>query len=310
MNLKKKFLLLIISAAVPLCLSDHSLQEITSYEDRTVTLSYYFHDPANVNECTYSLTFDTVLFNNNGTFITSDIYTPDKQQRSRLNAKRIFQSFQVTLELNNINKSDAGVYGCYFQCGVTESSQSYLLQIYHPPKPADCNWVSTAEDPSLDLGQYNLSILFCSATNGHPTSAIICFSQHNQITSVHAPKQLTGVEVIEAKFWLSRDVHIRCCSMYPLYQKNWDSCKDYETISPSHLPTPVSDSGLIKEVNDIKTATTEPFPEKVTISPIVKFGTNNSSGIASRAIFSIAHAILVLPVLIALLGIVFDFSSI
>nr|XP_054753641.1 uncharacterized protein LOC129259373 [Lytechinus pictus] len=244
MNLQKFFLVFIFSAAVPLYLSDHSQQEITSYEDRTVTLSYYFYDPTNVNECTYILTFDAVLFYNNGTFITSSIYTPDRQQRSRLNAKRIFQSFQVTLELNNLNKFDAGVYGCYFQCGVTESSQSYLLHIYHPPKPANCTWINDALSTFLDLGQYNLSILFCSATNGHPTSGIICFSRDDQKTSVHKPKHLTGVDVIEATFWLSRKAHIRCCSTYPLYPTNWDSCKDYETIPPSHLPTPVSDTGL------------------------------------------------------------------
>ncbi|XP_030851303.1 uncharacterized protein LOC115928319 [Strongylocentrotus purpuratus] len=276
--------ILLFTAAVNSCRSEHSQQEITSYVQKNVTLSYNIHVPTDVNECTFHVEYDNVIFYKNGTFIKSENYALGKQKRSQLKATRVFQSFQVTLELHRLHEFDAGVYGCCIQCEESHSSQSYLLLINHPPKPADCIWIDTPPNPYLDLGSYNLSILYCKAINGHPTSGIICFSQDKQKTSVHAPKHLTGVDIIEATFVLSMNADIRCCSISSLYQQNWDSCNDFNALSTSHQPQSTLKSRLSKEVNDSKIVITTAYEEKTTKSTITKSVSNTSSVIDSPSI--------------------------
>lgn len=284
MNPGNLIYILFVTVVVSSCPSGHSQQEITSYVKKNITLSYNIHVPIDVSECTFHVEFDNVIFYNNGTFIPSENYAHGKRERSQLKATRVFQSFQVTLVLHRLHEFDAGVYGCCIQCEESHSSQSYLLRINHPPKPAGCIWIDTPTNPYLDLGYYNLSILYCKAINGHPTSGIICFSQDKQKTSVHAPKHLTGVDIIEATFWLPMNAEIRCCSISSLYPKNLDSCNDFNTFSTNEQPQSTFKSKLSKEVNDSKIFTTTAYKEKATKSTITKFVSNTSSVIYSPSI--------------------------
>lgn len=228
-------LLLLVTFLWILC--PPSLTSGSLHQKHTVTLNenieanLLFNAPAFSENCTYSLSYKGVTFNNNGSEIFSHAYPHAKLLRTSVHAQFAFGYLGVSLSIGSLHREDKGNYQCTFTCDKNiVAIQNTQLHIYYPPSQVDCAW-RDKKDISLEAANYfNLSVLQCTATNGYPIADIICYSNGEHHTRVHTPLHITGHHVITATFWLKDDQHLSCCSVSSKFTKSIQECNDYQPV--------------------------------------------------------------------------------
>ena len=229
--------------------------------------------------CRFQLYYKKVLFNNNSSEVFSAKYSKDKHLRTQILAETLFGYFVVSLQIQNINLLDAGVYWCNLSCGQNIVQYIYL-KVYYPPSAANCTWENEQRVPLEMVKFLDYSILQCTATRGYPEGGIICYSQLQDTTKAHSPYHISGHNKIKATFWLRKELPLNCCSVNEHLIKVEEVCDDFVSYTKvsSEVTYTHKDKFLSKARSEIQVDILSFTPANQTVNPNFKDSTSSRSG--------------------------------